>query len=84
MQPSAQLSLEVDDLPAPAPQVLEDARRRIQAVLGPEVHFHIELAAEIPQEPSGKFRVFRSLVRSEYQNDEATASRALEQRGVPS
>jgi phenylacetate-CoA ligase len=46
--------------------------RSVTRLLGPEVHFQVQLLDEIPLEPSGKFRPARSLVHSEYDRVPAT------------
>ncbi|MGH7896861.1 MAG: phenylacetate--CoA ligase family protein [Candidatus Binatia bacterium] len=53
---------------APAPTAAELAlvREMATAKLGREIVFEVEMVPEIPFEPSGKFRVYRSQVRSEY------------------
>jgi acyl-CoA synthetase (AMP-forming)/AMP-acid ligase II len=41
--------------------------------LAPDVHVSVVLVDDVPMEPSGKFRVFRSLVRSEYDDTDGDA-----------
>jgi phenylacetate-CoA ligase len=51
---------------APSPQALDLVRGMAAAELGPAVRFDVEVVPEIQSEPSGKFRMYRSLVRSDY------------------
>jgi phenylacetate-CoA ligase len=44
--------------------------------LGPDVHVSVALVDDVPMEPSGKFRVFRSLVHSDYDDTDGDARRA--------
>ncbi len=57
-------------VPAPAPDAdaLALVRAMAEAALGPAVRFDLEIVAEIANEPSGKFRTYRSLVRSDYED----------------
>jgi len=50
----------------PTPQELAGLQKALSVRLGAGVQFEIELAAEIQRDPSGKFRVSRSLVNSHY------------------
>jgi phenylacetate-CoA ligase len=50
----------------PTPQRLEQIRSDAARLLGDGVEFQFDLVPEIKQEPSGKFRTARSLVRSAY------------------
>lgn len=50
----------------PSPQELAEVQVRTTAVLGPDVKFQVELVSDIQLDPSGKFRVYRSLVHSPY------------------
>jgi hypothetical protein len=50
----------------PAPQELVQLEESVTAVLGQGVEFQVILVPEIQLEPSGKFRVSRSLVNSAY------------------
>jgi phenylacetate-CoA ligase len=43
-----------------------ELKRVIGEVLGPLVELKLELVDDIPEEPNGKFRIYRSLVESEY------------------
>jgi phenylacetate-CoA ligase len=61
------IALLVVPLTPPSPAevgVVEDA---VRAQLGPRVEFTVRLVPEIRAEPTGKFRVSRSLVRSAYE-----------------
>jgi phenylacetate-CoA ligase len=51
---------------APRQEDLEDIERAVEAWLGPGVEFKIVLVPDILPDPSGKYRVSRSLVRSTY------------------
>jgi len=48
--------------PVPAPQRLVELTAVVTAVLGPGMEFHVQLVPDLAIEPSGKFRVYRSLV----------------------
>jgi phenylacetate-CoA ligase len=50
----------------PDAEALALVRAMAAAALGPTVRFELELVPEIASEPSGKFRMYRSLVRSDY------------------
>lgn len=50
----------------PAPEELEAVRSTLSDVLGPGVRIEIELVPELLPEPNGKFRVWMSRVRSDY------------------
>jgi len=50
----------------PTPQELNQLEESVTAVLGQEMEFQLILVHEIQLEPSGKFRVLRSLVKSAY------------------
>jgi len=49
---------------APSPQQLDQLAASISSVLGPGIEFRVVLVPELDAEPSGKFRVYRSLVRT--------------------
>jgi phenylacetate-CoA ligase len=49
-----------------SPHKLSLLQKSVEAVIGDGVEFRIELVPEIKLEPSGKFRVSRSMVRSDY------------------
>ena len=49
---------------APSSQDLATIRNAAASTLGPNVNFEIQLARDLPLEPNGKFRVYRSLVNS--------------------
>ena len=51
---------------APASHELARVSEQTTRVLGPSVQFHVELVPEIPSEANGKFRLYRSLVQSPY------------------
>jgi phenylacetate-coenzyme A ligase PaaK-like adenylate-forming protein len=48
---------------SPPDQELKSIKSRLQKVLGEGVEFRIDFVPEIIPGPSGKFRIFRSLVR---------------------
>jgi len=50
----------------PQPEKLALLERSVNALLGSEVEFRVILVPDIQLEQSGKFRVFRSLVKSAY------------------
>ena len=50
----------------PPPQEILKLEKSVTTVLGQGVEFRVILVPEIQLEPSGKFRVSRSLVRSAY------------------
>jgi phenylacetate-CoA ligase len=50
----------------PAEQRLAEIRQRAARLLGERVQFRIDFVPELGLEPSGKFRVARSMVRSNY------------------
>jgi phenylacetate-CoA ligase len=50
----------------PTDEELARIRRSVRLLFGEGVEFHIVMVPEIKLEPSGKFRVSRSLVKSEY------------------
>jgi len=50
----------------PSPSQLAAFRAETEALLGPDVQFELVLVPELTLDPSGKFRVARSLVKSEY------------------
>jgi hypothetical protein len=50
----------------PASRDLAAVSERTARVLGLSVQFHVELVSEIPSEANGKFRLYRSLVQSPY------------------
>ena len=63
-----------DERPAPGEvHAIEEALGRR---LGPDVHVSVALVDDVPMEASGKFRVFRSLVRSEHDDTDWDALRA--------
>lgn len=49
-----------------APSARASLRATLAGALGPAVEFEIQTIPEIPADPSGKFRVARSLVKSEH------------------
>jgi hypothetical protein len=49
-----------------SPQRIAQLTQSVTALLGRDVTFHVMLVPEIHLEPSGKFRVSRSLVKSAY------------------
>ena len=49
---------------APSPRQLDQLAASISPVLGPGIEFRVVLVPELDAEPSGKFRVYRSLVRT--------------------
>jgi hypothetical protein len=51
---------------APSPEEIAHVERAAARHFGPAVDFAILVVPEIPLEPSGKFRVSRSLVESAY------------------
>jgi len=53
-------------LAAPSPEAIARVRELVSRQLGPKVQFEVALESEIQLEPSGKFRVSRSLVTSNY------------------
>lgn len=53
-------------LAAPSPEAIARVRELAAQQLGPKIEFEIALESDIPLEPSGKFRTFRSLVNSNY------------------
>jgi len=53
-------------MPDARPEQLAAYERYLGEVLGSEVETRIERVGEIPRGPGGKFHVFRSLVRSDY------------------
>lgn len=60
------ITLQVVSSPIPTFAELLHAQEAVSSLLGPDVEFLITLVPEINLEPSGKFRVSRSLVRSAY------------------
>lgn len=58
----------------PNDEQLTELRRVIADVLGPPVQLRFEIVDNIPEEPNGKFRIYRSLVESEY-NERANEKR---------
>ena len=50
----------------PAAADVDELKRVVGEVLGPLVELNLELVDDIPEEPNGKFRIYRSLVESEY------------------
>jgi len=50
---------------APTADQLRETQRAASEVLGPRVHFAVELVEEIPDDVSGKFCAYRSLVEPE-------------------
>ena len=50
--------------PIPAPQRIGELIAAVTSVLGPGIEFQVMLVADLAIEPSGKFRVYRSLVRN--------------------
>jgi phenylacetate-CoA ligase len=58
--------LQIVPLTTPAPKELVQLRESVNAVLGNGVEFDVTLVPEIKTEPTGKFRVSRSLLNSAY------------------
>jgi phenylacetate-CoA ligase len=50
----------------PRPDDILALRGNMRAVLGDEVEFQVDLVPELYPGPGGKFRVYRSMIRSEY------------------
>ena len=50
----------------PSPDILAGLQRRTRDVLGDGVTFEVSLVSQLELDPSGKFRVYRSLVESPY------------------
>lgn len=50
----------------PSTEELAGIQKRTAAVLGPGVGFQVQFVQDIELQPNGKFRVYRSLVRSPY------------------
>ena len=50
----------------PSHHDLAGVQERTSTVLGHDVKFRVDLVSDIPLEPSGTFRVYRSLVQSPY------------------
>jgi phenylacetate-CoA ligase len=48
------------------PETLSRIEQSVGALLGDDIHFQIELVPKCDLEPTGKFRFFRSMVRSDY------------------
>jgi len=59
----------------PAAGEVAAMERALAARLGPGVHVSVALVEDVPMEPNGKFRVYRSLVRSEYDGADGAARR---------
>jgi len=53
-------------LAAPSTEAIARVRELATQQLGPKIEFEIALESDIPLEPSGKFRISRSLVNSNY------------------
>jgi phenylacetate-CoA ligase len=53
---------------APGSQDLAAIRTAAMSALGPDVNFEIQLTQNIPLEPNGKFRVYRSLMNSGHES----------------
>jgi phenylacetate-CoA ligase len=51
------------------PEQVAALRKRFSDLVGPGVTFELVIVPEIPPEPTGKFRLARSLVRSMYDDD---------------
>jgi len=65
----------------PSTREVADVVQPIEKLLGPDVHLQLDLVPEIPTDPNGKFRVYRSFVQPAY--DELDAQeRTVESRGV--
>jgi phenylacetate-CoA ligase len=60
------VSMRIVPLRQPAPADVAELRRVIEELLGPLVEVNLEFVDDIPEEPNGKFRIYRSLVESEY------------------
>jgi len=58
--------LQIVPAAAPADSQLAELRERIGRIVGTAAGVHLEIVASIPLEPTGKFRVSRSFVHSEY------------------
>ena len=67
--------LHVVALAGPSPEELALVCGLVSRQLGPTVRFEVALESEIPIDPSGKTRVFRSLVESNYDSLNWSASR---------
>lgn len=50
----------------PSTRELAELVQPIAKLVGPDVQFRVDLVSEIPMDANGKFRVYRSLVRSAY------------------
>jgi len=50
----------------PSTQEMSALVQPVVELLGPEVQFRVDLVPEIPMDTSGKFRVYRSRIRSAY------------------
>ena len=61
------ITLRVVPRAAPAPEEMDRLREAMRARIGAGVEVRVELVGEIGREPSGKFRVSRSLVGSAYE-----------------
>jgi hypothetical protein len=59
--------LQVVPLTTPTTAELDRLVESVTTLLGPGVDFRVTLVSEIQPEANGKFRVSRSLVRSEYE-----------------
>ncbi len=66
--------LKVAPFGTPEPETLENLEREIRAVTGGHTRFRIDLVGEIQREPSGKFKVFKSLVSPVEHSSFSTAS----------
>lgn len=62
------LVLRIAPRAAPSPEELAQVEALILAAAGPGITLELRLVPEIPLEPSGKFRLSRSLVASHYDN----------------
>ncbi len=58
--------MRVVPLRKPGAADVAELARAIGEVLGPLVQLKLEFVDDIPEEPNGKFRIYRSLVESEY------------------
>lgn len=61
--------LRVVPMTRPSSEAVASLRQPIDRLLGPGVTLDLVIVSEIPPEPSGKFRVARSLVHSMYDED---------------
>ena len=60
------VDLDIEVLRPPAPEEVEHMKKAAQDILGPEVEFRLRVVDRIAFERSGKFRIRRSLVKSDF------------------